>query len=95
MYNKLMYFITRNKLLHKHQFGFQTGKSTYMALMLFIDKITEALDNGDCVVGIYLDFLRHLTLLIMIYYSKSLVCMEYKTLLYNGLDITWQPGHNM
>ena len=27
-----------------------------MALMLLIDKITEALDNGDCVVGIYLDF---------------------------------------
>ena len=27
-----------------------------MALMLLIEKITEALDNGDCVVGIYLDF---------------------------------------
>ena len=50
-----MDFITRNKLLYKHQFGFQNGKSTYMALMLLIDKITEALDNGDCVVGIYLD----------------------------------------
>ena len=27
-----------------------------MALMMLIDKITEALDNGDCVVGIYIDF---------------------------------------
>ena len=27
-----------------------------MALMLLINKITEALDNVDCVVGIYLDF---------------------------------------
>ena len=27
-----------------------------MALMLLIDKITEALDKDDCVVGIYLDF---------------------------------------
>ena len=56
MYNRLMDFITRNKLLYKYQFGFQKGKSAYMALMLLIDKITEALDNGDCVVGIYLDF---------------------------------------
>ena len=56
MYNRLMDFITRNKLLYKHQFGFQKGKSTNMALMLLIDKITKALDNGNCVVGIYLDF---------------------------------------
>ena len=27
-----------------------------MALILLIDRITEALDKGDCVVGIYLDF---------------------------------------
>ena len=27
-----------------------------MALMLLIDKITEALDKDDCVVGIYLEF---------------------------------------
>ena len=44
--------------MYKHQFEFQKGKSTYMALMLLIDKITEALDNGDCVVGIYLDFFK-------------------------------------
>ena len=56
MYNRLMDFITRNKLLYTHQFVFQKGKSTYMALMLLVDKITEALDNVDCVVGIYLDF---------------------------------------
>ena len=27
-----------------------------MALISLIDKIREALDKGDCVVGIYLDF---------------------------------------
>ena len=56
MYIRLMNFITNNKLLYKYQFGFQKGKSTYMALILLIDRITEALDKGDCVVGIYLDF---------------------------------------
>ena len=42
--------------MYKYQFGFQKGKSTYMALILLIDRITEALYKGDCVVGIYLDF---------------------------------------
>ena len=56
MYIRLMNFITNNKLLYKYQFGFQKGKSTYMALILLIDRITEALDKGDCVVGTYLDF---------------------------------------
>ena len=27
-----------------------------MALMLMVDKITKALDNGDYVIGIFLDF---------------------------------------
>ena len=56
MYIRLMNFITNNKLLYKYQFGFQKGKSTYMALIFLIDRITEALDKGDCVIGIYLDF---------------------------------------
>ena len=56
MYSRLMNFITNNTLLYKYQFGFQKGKSTYMALILLIDEITEAQDKGDCVVGIHLDF---------------------------------------
>ena len=56
MYNRLIMFVTNNDLLYKYQFGFQRGKSTYMALLLLVDKITEALDKGECVVGIFLDF---------------------------------------
>ena len=52
MYIRLMNFITNNK----YQFGFQKDKSTCMALILLIDRITEALVKGDCVVGIYLEF---------------------------------------
>ena len=56
MYNRLIMFVTNNDLLYKYQFGFQRGKSTYLALLLLVDKITEALDKGECVVGIFLDF---------------------------------------
>ena len=56
VYNRLIAYITNNKLLYEYQFGFQKGKSTHLALILLVDKITEALDRGECVIGIFLDF---------------------------------------
>ena len=56
MYNRLIHYINENKLLYKYQFGFQTGKSTHMALIVLLDKISEALDWGECVIGVFLDF---------------------------------------
>ena len=41
MYNRLIEFINENGLLYKYQFGFQKGKSTSMALVTLIDKITD------------------------------------------------------
>ena len=56
MYNRLIEYINENKLLYKYQFGFQKGKSTYMAVLALVDKISEALNNGDYVIGVFLDF---------------------------------------
>ena len=56
MYNRLISYINDNQLLYKYQFGFQKGKATYMALIVLIDKITEALDKGEIVIGVFLDF---------------------------------------
>ena len=56
VYNRLISHINDNKLLYEYQFGFQKGKSTYLAIMMLVDKITEALDQGECVVGVFLDF---------------------------------------
>ena len=56
MYNRLISFINENKLLYDYQFGFQKGKSTYMAMVMLIDKISDDLDRGDCVIGVFLDF---------------------------------------
>ena len=45
-----------NKLLYKYRFGFQRGKSTRIALIVLLDNISEALNRGECVIGVFLDF---------------------------------------
>ena len=55
MYNRLIEYINENKLLYWYQFGLQKGKSTYMAVLTLVDKISETLDNGDYVIGVFLD----------------------------------------
>ena len=56
MYNRLIDYINENQIMYKYQFGFQKGESTYMALIVLLDKISAALDNGDYTIGIFLDF---------------------------------------
>ena len=72
MYNRLITYINQNHLLYNLQFGFQEGKSTHIALITLIDKISEALDNSDIVIGVFLDFARLLILLITVFFFKKL-----------------------
>ena len=60
MNNRLITCINQNHLLCNLQFGFQKGKFTHLALITHIDKISEALDNGDFVIGVFLDFCKEL-----------------------------------
>ena len=55
MYNRLLAFIEKHNLLYSYQFGFRVGHSPGLALIYLIDKISNALDNGECVIGIFLD----------------------------------------
>ena len=56
MYNRLIEYINENKLLYRFQFGFQKGKFTNMVVLTLIDKISVALNDGDYVIGVFLDF---------------------------------------
>ena len=56
MYNRLIDFVKNNKILHKYQFGFRENHSTNLALIMLIDKIVNARDNGESVLGVFLDF---------------------------------------
>ena len=56
MYNRLSIFINKHIFFNKYQFGFRNNHSTFMALIILIENLLTALDNGNCAVGIFLDF---------------------------------------
>jgi len=56
MYTRLLNFLNKHKILYEYQFGFRNCYSTYMALITLVDRISNALDKGESVVGIFLDF---------------------------------------
>ena len=56
MYNRLIDFLESRKTWVKEQFGFRKLHSSYMALMLLMDKLIKSLENGEFVIGIFLDF---------------------------------------
>ena len=56
MFNRLMNFLEKFQILYENQFGFRKDCSTHMALLTLVDKLTQALENGEYVVGVFLDF---------------------------------------
>ena len=56
MYNRVISFLDDNNILFKYQFWFRKSHSTYLALTILMDKLIKSIENGDHVVGVYLDF---------------------------------------
>ena len=56
MYTRLLDFINKHKILNKLQLGFRNNHSIFMALVVLIENLVNALDSGNCAVGIFLDF---------------------------------------
>ena len=56
MYNRLIDFIEKHHLLYQIQLGFRKNHSTSMALVILLEKITEALINSEFAICILIDF---------------------------------------
>ena len=55
IYRRLIKFIENNKILTKHQYGFSDNRSTELAIIELIDRITKTIDKGEYTLGIFLD----------------------------------------
>ena len=84
MYNRLLSFINKHNILYKLQFGFRPNHSTNMVLIALIDRITKAMENGEMVLGVFLDF------------SKAFDCLNHDILFkkmefygIRGIALSW------
>ena len=44
-----------NCSIYKYQFGYRQRHSTQQAIITLVEKITSSLDDGDPVIGVFLD----------------------------------------
>ena len=49
-------YIVLHNILYDNQFGFREKYSSYMALIPLIGHLSEALERGEAVIGLFLDF---------------------------------------
>lgn len=55
VYNRLTSYIDKNNILNQNQYGFRSNRSTSMAILDFVEKVSTSLDNGFTTTGIFLD----------------------------------------
>ena len=84
MYTRLLKFLENLKIIYENQFGFRKYHSTYMALILLMDKIAKSLNKGEFVVGVFLDFSKAFD---TVNHSILLEKMEYYGI--RGVALKW------
>ena len=88
MYNRLISFINTHKLLSKYQFGFRKGHSTSYALVTLVDKIATALDQGDSVLGIFLDLSKAFDTV-----NHDILLMKLNNYGFRGICLDWLASY--
>ena len=53
--NRLLSFINKFEIFNPAQYGFRKNHSTYMAMLNFYDKVSEAIDKNEFIIGIFID----------------------------------------
>ena len=55
LYKYLLNFLDDNNILYNYQFGFREKHSTQQAILALVEKITDAWETGDIIIGVFLD----------------------------------------
>ena len=88
MYNRLLSFVNKHSLLYKYQFGFQKDYSTNFAMITSIDKIPQALDEGNYVLGIFLDLSKASDTV-----THSILCKKLERYGIRGIALDWMRNY--
>ena len=78
MYNRLYNFLTVNKIITNHQYGFRENYASYMALLILLHAISNDIDEKNDDIGIFFDLskavdtINHTILLNNLYYAAGL-----------------------
>ena len=56
MYSRLLPFTNKHNIFYAYQFGFRMHNSPNLALIIPVDRISRALEDGYFVLGLFLDF---------------------------------------
>lgn len=75
---RLSSFIKKHKLINEHQYGFQENRSTEMAVIELVEKLTSAIENNNYSIGIFIDL------------KKAFDTIDHKTLLKKTWNIWYQ-----
>lgn len=83
LHTKISNFMNKNKLLNEQQYGFRKNHSTELALTDILDDITNAFENRQIAIGIFLDLTKAFDLIShsilldkMYYYGFRGPCLE-------------------
>ena len=95
MYSRLVSFIENHNLLFQYQFGFRQMHSSYMALMIMMDKITAAMVRGDLVVGIFLDHSKAFDTVNLKYCLINCIIMGSEVQRWTGLKVIYVAAGNL
>jgi hypothetical protein len=55
MFNRMVEFLDKHKILYEHQYGFRQNYSTEYALIELSDKIAQSIDKKKLMIGIFVD----------------------------------------
>jgi hypothetical protein len=81
---KLLFHLTSNELLYTHQYGFIPNRSAEQNLLHIVNYVTEALNDGNYSVGVFLDLKKAFDVC-----SHSILLKKLKKMGINGITLKW------
>ena len=81
---RLYEYLDTNHLLYKHQYGFQSGRSTLHPLLHIVDFISKALNDNEIVVAVFLDLQKAFDLV-----NHDILLLKLKKMGVRGSSLKW------